>query len=519
MADKAIYTKMISEAAAAADADLGVIAKRRGGPFVFTDAKPYVDAVNAMRPGAGQSKEVFDLHVQSVNAHYEILTKIAVNGTIRPEDDPFVEHYQTPPILEILYEEDPAFKASMWKFIDAIAASKPLIGREAVRIYGGMYGPTCVVDFAFSTGSTSNVVNRILRGEVTPLDIPVEHKRTILASKSWGMNTSYGIGSAFRGALESGKTAAEAEQAEVDMMQFIYREPVNAQAHIMATHNLGEHGPHSSFDTKEYMRQYKERMRPYVMAALKAGVHPGNIVTVPAYCVGDVGHHLGPATYNMFKDDMTFSIYEAVTKAYESTLRKGLDMDAYRNEWDVLTVATGAAACAVTYILWLDSFTVPMVVDLFLKRFHNYAAMNPKRGAADELHNVDFMDVMRRGEEILDPEPRGKGAKVRGIPVDLSAINQHEVIMNPQRYTYPACAITQRFAALMTLADYPCFLTTECVTATLMTNIVALAPATPHAPARVDKGSAANDLIKRNVPYVKGVGAGAKGYSEWNVAV
>lgn len=519
MADKAIYTKMIDEAIAAAESDLGVIAKKRGGSFVFTDAKPYVDAVNGMKPGEGQSKEVFDLHVQSVNAHYDILTKIAVDGTIRPEDDPFVEHYQTPPILEILYEADPDFKASMWKFIDAIAANKALIGREAVRIYGGMYGPTCVVDFAFSTGSTSNVVNRILRGEATPLEIPKGHKRTILASKSWGMNTSYGLGAAFRAAIEAGKSAAEAEQAEVDMMQFIYREPMAAQAQIMATHNLGGHGAHSSFDTMKYMKQYKELMKPYVLAALQAGVHPANIVTVPAYCVGDVGHHLGPATFNMFKDDMKFGIYEAVTKAYENTLKRGLEMDAYRNEWDVLSVATGAGACAVAYILWLDSFTVPMVVDLFLKRFHNYAATNPRRGAADELHNVDFMDILKRGEEILDPEPRGKGGKIRGIPVDLSAVDQHEVVMNPQRYTYPACAITQRFAALMSLADYPCFLTTECVTATLMTNIIALSPGTAHAPARVDKGSAANDLIKRSVPYVKGFGAGDKGYSEWNVAV
>jgi hypothetical protein len=260
----------------------------------------------------------------------------------------------------------------MWKFIDAIAANKALLGREAVRRYGAMYGPTCVVDFAFSTGSTSNVVNRILRGELVPLEIPKDHKRTILASKSWGMNTSYGFGAAFRAALESGKSAAEAEQAEVDMMQFIYREPVAAQAQVMATHNLGGHGPHSSFDTREYMKQYKERMKPFVVAALKAGVHPANIVTVPAYCVGDVGHHLGPATFNMFKDDMTFAIYEGVTKAFENTLNKGLEMDAFKSEWDVLSVATGAGATAVVYILWLDSFTVPMVVDLLVKRFHNW---------------------------------------------------------------------------------------------------------------------------------------------------
>jgi len=515
MADKALYEKMIAEAAAAADADLGVIAEKRGGPFVFTDAQPYVDAVNGMKPGEGQSKEVFDLHIESVNAHYNILKDISVNGTIRPEDDPFVEHYQTPPILEVLYDADPEFKASMWKFIDALAENKALLGRESARIYGGMYGPTCVVDFAFSVGSTSNVVNRILRG----MDMPKDHKRTILASKSWGMNTSYGLGSAFRGAVEAGKTLAEAEQAELDMMQFIYREPTAAQTQLMATHNLGGHGGHSSFDTAEYMKQYKEIMKPYVLKALEAGVHPGNIVTVPAYCVGDVGHHLGPATFNMFKDDMVFGIYEAVTGVYENTLRRGLEMDAFKGPYDVLGVATGAGACAVAYILWQDAFTVPMVVDLLNKRFHNYAVMNPKRGAADELHNADFMDILLRGEGILDIAPLGGGGKIKGIPVDLSPVDQHPVVMNPQRYTYPACAITQRFAALMSLADYPCFLTTECVTATLMTNIIALQPNKPGAPARTCKDCATTSLLKRNVPYVKGIGAGAKGYCEWDVAV
>ncbi|HWQ84035.1 MAG TPA: DUF2193 domain-containing protein [Anaerolineales bacterium] len=513
MANKVIYKKMIAEASAAADADLGVIGKKRGGPFVFTDAKPYVDAVNGMKPGEGQSKEIFDLHVQSVNAHYDIFNAIAVNNTIRPEDDPFVEHYQTGPILELLYDSDPEFKKSMWKFIDAIAKPEnvALIGREATARYGGMYGLTCVVDFGLSVGSVPNTVNQILR----PLDIPKDHKRAILAAKSWGMTTSYGLGGAFRGALQSGKSLSEAEKAEIDMLQFIYREPIAAQNHLMATHNLGGHGPHTSFDTNDYQKRYQTRMKPYVEAAVSAGVHYGNILVVPAYCVGDVGHHLGPATYNMFKDDMVFNIYTAVTKVYESTLQKGLEMDAYKSEWDVLSVATGSGACAVAYILWLDSFTVPMVVDLLNKRFHNYAAMNPGRGEADELHNADFIDILKRGEQILDIEPKGNGAMIKGIPVDLSQVNSNEVVMNPQRYTYPACAITQRFAALMSLSDYPCFLTTECVTATLMTNIIALAPNKVPAPIRSCKDCATTDLIKRNVPYMKAYGVGPKGLCQW----
>jgi hypothetical protein len=508
-----IYEKMVNEAIGAVKAVMSVNAEKRGGTFKVTDAKPYVDAVNQMKPGEGQSKEVFDLHINSVNAHYDTLTSLT--DTVRPEDDPFVEHYQTPPILEILYDEDPAFKDSMWKFIDALGANQALIGREAVRRYGGMYGPTCVVDFAMSVGSVSNLVNRILR----EMDIPEDHKKTILASKSWGMNTSYGLGGAFRAALESGKTAAEAEKAEVEELQYIYKEPVAAQAQLMDTHNLGGHGPHSSFDVRKYMAQYKEKMKPTILAAMKAGVHYANIVSVPAYCVGDVAHHIAQSSFNMFKDDMVFAIYQATMGTFENTLRRGLELDAYKSPYDVLAVATGAPACATAYILWLDSFTVPMIIDLLTKRFYNYAAMHPDRGEADELHNVDFIDIIKRGEEILDIQPIGSGAKIKGIDVDLSPVNNNEVLMNPQRYAYPACAITQRFSALMTLADFPCYLTPECATATLMTNATAMSPGTPGAPVRACKGCAATTLIKRNVPYVTGLGKDSKGYCEWNLAV
>ena len=185
----------------------------------------------------------------------------------------------------------------------------------------------------------------------------------------------------------------------------------------------------------------------------------------------------------------------------------------------MLSVATGSTACATAYILWKDSFTVPMVIDLLNTRFHNYAAMHPDRGEADELHNVDFMDILKRGEEILDITPIGKGGKIKGVEVDLSTVDSNEVISNPQRYTYPACAITQRFAALMTLSDFPCFLTPECTTATLMTNAIARAPGTPGAPVRGCKDCATCDLIKRNVPMATGLGSGAKGYCQWHVTV
>src|SRR5690606_2244353 len=149
------------------------------------------------------------------------------------------------------------------------------IGLEAVRNYGGFYGPTCVVDFALIPGSTSNMVNQVLK----KVDIPVDHKRAILAAKSWGMDTSYGFGDAFAHALEAGATPAEATAREIETMQKIYREPVDAQVELM------EEAGMTSFDARKYMSEYRRRMEGSVKAAIDDGVHYGNILTVPAYSV------------------------------------------------------------------------------------------------------------------------------------------------------------------------------------------------------------------------------------------
>ncbi len=486
MVDKAkIAKKMINEAVAAQFADVGVFKEKRGKKFKITDAKPYVDAVKNMKPIEGQSKEVFDLHIESVKAHYEILKDLT--DTVRPEDDPFVEHYQTPPILEILYEDDPDFRKAAEKFIQQIKKEEALIAREAMRRYGGMYGPTCVVDFAFSPGSVSNVVNEILKNT----DIDGDYKKTLLAAKSWGMNTSYGIGGAWTEAVESGKTAAEAADKEVKTMQMLYDKPVDAQVKLMEDAGM------TSFNTKEYMKRYKEWMKPYVLAAKKAGVHTGNIVVVPAYCVGDIAHHIAQSTYNMLKDDVTMEIIEVVSNVMKNTLEKGLKKG-YDGLYDILSVATGSTAAAVSSMLWDEGFTAPMIVDLLTKRFHNYVNLNPGRGQAAELHNVDFMDMIHRGDKIIDDEPIGAGCKVKGIKVDFGPIENSEILQNTQRYAYPACAITVKFSSLMRLADFPCLLTSEPVTATLMTNIIATKPEAVVAPARYCKDCAVCTYIKKH---------------------
>ena len=491
---KEIYEKMINEAMAAQRADVETVKAKRGQKFALSDTKPYVDAVRKMTAIGDQSQAVIDLHKNSVISHAEILQSLTT--TVRPEDDPFVEHYQTPVVLDILKSQDEAFAKSVDAFTKAIAAAEATIGIEAVRRYGGFYGPTCVVDFALIPGSTSNVVNQVLK----KTDIPVEHKRAILAAKSWGMNTSYGFGEVFAHALEGGATPGEATAKEVEIMQRIYRDPMEAQAELMDAAGM------SSFDPRKYMAEYRRRMEPTVRAAVDDGVHYANILTVPAYSVGDVSHHIAQSTFNMCKDDVVMATIEAVTGVMESSLQNSLD--AYKNYWDVLSLATGASAAATEYILELDALNAPMVVDLLTKRFHNYVVCYPARGAAAELHNCDFMDMIYRGWKLIDKARKMRNGAdetltpmVGKYPVDLSPIHENEVLMNPQWYAYPACAITVRFSALMRLADYPCLLTSEPVTATMMTNIIALEKETAAAPVRACKNCATTSLVDQRQRY------------------
>lgn len=483
-----LYEKMVNEAIMAQKADVKTIKEKRGSQFKIEDTKAYFDVVQNMKAVGEQSQSVINLHVDSVTAHYNILKSLT--DTIRPEDDPFVEHYQTPGILEILRDEDPEFDKSMETFIQAIGKAEALIGREVVRRYGGFYGPTCVVDFALMPGSTSNTVNRILQ----TVDLPEMHKQAILAAKSWGMNTSYGIGEVFAQEIEKDTPVSQAVEKEIAMIKKIYAEPVDAQAELM------DNAGHTSFDVRKYMSEYKNKMFKTIKEAMDDKVHYGNILTVPAYCVGDISHHISQSTFNMCKDDVTMGIIEATTGVMESTLNAALPE--FKSEYEILSLATGASACAVEYMLELDGFNAPMVVDLLTKKFHNYVQLYPDRGAAAELHNSDFMDMIYRGWKYLDKARRMKNGssgplepKINRFKVDLNPVHENEVVMNPQRYTYPACAITVRFSSLMRLADYPCLLTSEPVTATLMTNIIALHKESAASPARTCKDCAAASLI------------------------
>ena len=75
-----LYKKMIDEAMAAQRADVGMV-KKRGQAFVIDDAKVYLDAVKKMKPVGDQSKAVFQLHTESVKAHFESLERLTKTCT------------------------------------------------------------------------------------------------------------------------------------------------------------------------------------------------------------------------------------------------------------------------------------------------------------------------------------------------------------------------------------------------------------------------------------------------------
>ena len=197
---------------------------------------------------------------------------------------------------------------------------------------------------------------------------------------------------------------------------------------------------------------------------------------------------------------------EAVTEVMNRTLHAAIPT--VKNGYQLLDAATGASAAATEYLLELDGFNAPMIVDLLTKRYHNLVMIRPTRGAAAELHNCDFMDMIYRGWKILDKAGRvrnGSGnplvPRTGSSLIDLSPIHENEVLMNPQRYAYPACSITVRASALLRLADYPCLLTSEPITATMMTNIIALEKEVPAAPARACKSCATACLIGSRHQY------------------
>ena len=137
---------------------------------------------------------------------------------------------------------------------------------------------------------------------------------------------------------------------------------------------------------------------------------------MPAYCVGDIAHHIAQSTYNMCKDDVIMAVIESVTEVMDKTLHAAAPKIKTENE--VLALATGSSASAAEYLLELDGFNAIMVVDMLTKRYHNYVQLYPKRGADCRTaqlrfhgHGVPGLEAGRQGPPDAGRDPRAPYAE------------------------------------------------------------------------------------------------------------
>lgn len=459
-------------------ANIAMLEKHRGKKFLLKDLKPYLKTVGGLKAADGQNDTVFALHRESVHNHLSILEDLT--DTINYADEPYTEHLQGPALMEILYDMDPSFRKFVERFIKRIDECEKIVGKEGERKYTGFYGPVCVADFALTPGSTANVLNRMMRG-MKLTDKERYYAQVVLASKSWGMNTSYVFGWRYIEALKEGKTTKDAAKEEIEMLKYIFESPLEAQAKLM-----DEVGAFP-FGTDRYLKRYKENMRETTEKAVQDKVNYANILSVPAYAVGDIGHHLCQSTYDMYKDDFALEMLEGVVEVVEDTLHKG--MDDFKDLPQILSTATGSAAAAVTYMLESEGYTSDVVIELLMKRFQGFIRKYPYRGVGIEFHNVDFMDVAYRGNKILEV------GNIKGIPLDYTPLVKRGIVRDFKGCIYPNCAINRIFSTLIRFADHFCLLNIEPVTMALLTNIIAREPENSMSPVRGCKKCAASAFL------------------------
>ena len=290
------------------------------------------------------------------------------------------------------------------------------------------------------------------------------YKEAVEIAVTCSRNTSYTnlIGDTFAEIYESGGTWAEGVQAEKEILMQMWLDPIETQ--IQTLRKLG----FSSFDPEAYLENFRDRIFHGVKKCVKIGVHYGNILMTVG-TAGAIEHHLGQMTYNFCKDDVIFAIFESVAEVLKRTLLKALREDKLKDPfWLPIPAITGVAAA---YLLKQECFTSKMIEDLLLKRSRRMYQLEPRRLLREDL-NPAFMNWITRGEYLLEHNH----GKVGDIKVDLSPIDENEVLKNPARYTWGQTPITLKFSALMRFSDEPYMLMSDPAFITWWVDVMALRP-------------------------------------------
>lgn len=453
---KPILERMVKDLIAIQNMIVNTVRENRGGRFHLGLWKPMYDIKENVTVFDGESSEVIKLYEICGKLHQDIIRSLT--QSIRPEDEPWTENFQVPPILEIFYETDPAFRKAVEKFVDKLMESDHLVDRMCFCRYSGVLGPTSVHGDS-SAGSVG-----LYRPVLEQLDLSPHYKETIIAAVTGARNTSYTnlIGTVFAENYEKGVPWAKAVQLEKDRLRFMWLSPT--ACHLQTLKELG----FASFDPAAYLQQFKQGVRPIVEKSVAAGVHYGNILTI-ANTAGGIEHHVGQMTLNMCKDDFNFSVYEAVARVSIQTIQKAWAAGQVTDPESYPMYAITAAA--TMQILAMDGWNVDMIHNLLHTRARELYRIAPRRMLFEDL-NPAFLEYIARGERVLKQD---KG-KVGDIEVDLSPIQENDVLMHPQRYTWGQTPITCRFSAVMRFADEPFQLINDPMMLVWVKDVLALRP-------------------------------------------
>lgn len=453
---KPILERMVKDLIAIQNMIVNTVGENRGGRFHLGLWKPMYDIKENVTVFEGESPEVIHLYEICGKLHQDIIRSLT--QFIRPEDEPWTENFQVPPILEIFYEIDPAFRKAVEKFVDKLMESDHLVDRMCFCRYSGVLGPTSVHGDS-PAGSVG-----LYRPVLEQLDLSPHYKETIIAAVTGARNTSYTnlIGTVFAENYEKGVPWAKAVQLEKDRLRFMWLSPT--ACHLQTLKELG----FASFDAAAYLQQFKQGVRPIVEKSVAAGVHYGNILTI-ANTAGGIEHHVGQMTLNMCKDDFNFSVYDAVARVSIQSIQKAWDAGQVTDPESYPMYAITAAA--TMQILAMDGWNVDMLHNLLHTRARELYRIAPRRMLFEDL-NPAFLEYIARGERVLKQD---KG-KVGDIEVDLSPIQENDVLMHPQRYTWGQTPITCRFSAVMRFADEPFQLINDPMMLVWVKDVLALRP-------------------------------------------
>ncbi len=445
--------------------------------FKFYHTENFVKAVENMKALDNQSDVAFQLYRMSLLIHYRVLTSLT--ESIRPFESAFLEWMQTPVAFERIKELDSSFKESVEILAKTIDESDEIIGIEAMRLANGFYGVTSAKDFAAIPGSTLSVLAKIVEWA----EIDKEHARTILASKSLGLLTSYVFGDMFLLVLRETGSIQKALEAEKRAMKRMLLEPIEMQVNIMKSFGF------ESFRPEDYYKNYMKEFIPIIDTAFKENVHPANIVVLPTH-VGDIGHHIGWQYYSICKDEMNMDVLRTHYAILEENMRNAIENGHVKNIFDLSTFFTGISAAYIYKLLSDEGFTGEMLTRLFTERFYHSIIGNQfNRYIVRELHVNDFIDFASRGERI-----GREGWKIRDFTIDFSKIEESSYLNSGELYAFPFCNSATRFASLMKFVDMPCLLAPEPPSITVLVNAIALNPERAFAPVNLCKGCATADI-------------------------